>query len=237
MRRGFTIHHNGPPARCVGQSHARCVQFWNGVRRYHMAPEPNGQGWSDIAYSFGVCPHGTVFVGRGWDKNQFANGKDLVPPNDGTDSEWYTILAFVGGGPGTVYNNEAPTSQMLSQIQSVISQGRNAKRCGFAVKPHKDFKQKPCPGVQLTGFCRQWDGKPFANVPAPTPSPVPTPEEETDMRIIDCQGKPAVIVFGDRTYKPLDTAERNAWRSAGVPAGLVTLPERDVILTSLEDTP
>lgn len=234
MRRGFTIHHNGPPARCVGQSHARCIQFWAGVKRFHTATPPNGNGWSDIAYSFGVCPHGESFIGRGWNKNQFANGKDLVPPNDGADSEWYTILAFVGGGPGTGYNNEAPTSAMKNRIRSIINEGREAGRCGLAIKPHNDFKRKPCPGIELTAFCRVWDGKPFVVLPS---TPVPIPEEDVEMRIIDCAGKPAIIVFANRTYESLTGPQRNAWRSAGVPAEGVTIPERDIILKFLTSTP
>jgi len=232
MRKGFTLHHNGPPANCLGRPHDRCQQFWRAVRDYHTNPEPIGQGWSDIAYSFGVCPHGIPFEGRGWTKRQFANGSDLVPPNDGDDSQWYTILAFVGGGPGTGYENEPPTPAMIARIRALISEGRTSGRCGLAVKPHNDFKKKPCPGVELTAWAEEWDGKAFTQH-----IPMPVLEEDNDMRIIDCQGKPAIIVFGNRTYEPINVAQRNAWRSAGVPAGLVTVAERSEILAFLEDTP
>lgn len=71
---------------------------------------------------------------------------------------------------------------------------------------------------------------PFTGLPShPTPLP-----EETDMRIFDCVGEPALVVFGDRSHEQIDKAERDALRSGGVPAGLVTKPERATILALLD---
>jgi hypothetical protein len=164
MRRGFTIHHNGPPANCVGHPHPRCEAFWRAVRDFHV----NDKGWSDIAYSFGVCHHGHRFVGRGWDRYQFANGSDTVGADDGDDSEWYTVLVFVGGDDDT-YDNEPPTAQMVKATAELIEEGRARGLCGDRVTPHNFWKRKACPGPEFTALAARWDRK---------PSPLLTPTED-----------------------------------------------------------
>lgn len=168
MKRGFTIHWNGPPASCVGQPHSRCERFWAGVKRYHG--EKFGTKWAATSlYSFGVCPHGTLFTGCGWNRDQAANGTDVVGTNDGRDSEWYTVIAFLGEG-------ERPTNAMVLGVQGVIERGRELQRCGLRVLPHNAFKRKTCPGPEFTNFAKAWDNRPFG-----TSTPTPTPSEEDDM--------------------------------------------------------
>lgn len=165
MRQGFTVHHNGPPARCIVnglvQPHSRCESFWRGVKSFHV----NDQGWSDIAYSFGICPHGERFVGRGWDKHQFANGDDEVGPDDDENGPWYSVLLFVGGGPGTGYPEEVPTPALERALDDLVNEGRRTKRCGMRVKPHSDWRRKPCPGPWGTAYCRRHDNQPITNEP------------------------------------------------------------------------
>lgn len=155
-RRGFTLHHNGPPANCVGHPHSRCVAFWESVVRFHTVDK----GWSGVAYSFGVCHHGERFVGRGWDRYQFANGSDTVGADDGDDSEWYTILWFVGGDDSTG-DAEPPTAAMIVATDELIREGRDTGRCGTAVLPHNRFKRKPCPGPDGEAYCATRHGRPL----------------------------------------------------------------------------
>lgn len=190
MRKGFTIHHNGPPARCVGEPHDRCLAFWRGVRSFHMEE----QDWSDIAYSWGVCPHGFRLEGRGWDKRQFANGQDIVGADDGDDSEWFTVLAFVGGGMGTGFPEEIPTAPMITSVRNLIDEGRRTRRCGLAVKPHSDFRPKPCPGETFLHLARLWDGHEFAPISTPDPS-----EEDDEMFLYSTSGKPVMFCAGGKS--------------------------------------
>lgn len=169
MRQGFTVHHNGPPARCiingVVQPHSRCESFWRGVRNFHV----NEQGWSDIAYSFGVCPHGFRFVGRGWDKHQFANGDDEVGPDDDLNGPWYSVLMFVGGGytesDGDWVPEEIPTRELEIGLDALINEGRRSGRCGMRVEPHSKWKRKPCPGPWGTRYCTTHNLRPITNEP------------------------------------------------------------------------
>ena len=156
MKRGFVVHWNGPPANCVGQGHSKCERFWSGVKRYHG--EKFGAKWAATSlYSFGICPHGVVFEGCGWDRNQAANGTDVVGSYDGRDSEWYTAFVFLGEG-------EKPTNAMTIAVQSVIARGRDSGRCGLRVLPHNAFKRKTCPGPEFTACAKDWDNRRFGDL-------------------------------------------------------------------------
>lgn len=181
MKRGFTIHWNGPPAQCVGQPHRRCVAFFDAVKRYHG--QKFGSKWAATSlYSFGICPHGMRFTGCGWNMHQAANGRDQVGADDGRDSEWYTVIVFLGEG-------EKPTPEMVEGVRALIDDGRLSRRCGPRVLPHNAFKRKTCPGPEFTELARAWDGAPLY---AATPS---TEQENTDM-----WGTDIIASYGEAGY-------------------------------------
>lgn len=158
MKQGFVIHHNGPDTNLAGKPHSACESYWLGVKRYHVVTK----GWSDIAYSFGVCHHGRRFVGRGWDKNQFANGSDEVGVDDGKDSEWYTVLVFLGWNANSDHPvDEEPSAEMVDGVRDLIAEGRDTQRCGTRVLPHNAFKQKHCPGTTFTSLAASWNHAPL----------------------------------------------------------------------------
>lgn len=174
MKKGLVIHHNGPQAKCVGQDHDRCERFWRGVCSYHA--QKFGSKWQSTSlYSFGFCPHGIIFVGCGWHKNQAANGSDQVGVDDGRDSEWYTALGFYGGGKAAGFDTGQPeepvTEDSLNAFQSLRADGMRRGHCGARVLPHNVFKSKACPGQTLTSFAARLDAG--RNTPIVT-----TPEDE-----------------------------------------------------------
>lgn len=59
---GVTAHYAGPsPWGGAGAwNHDRCASIWRAFQAYHM----DQNGWMDIAYTSGVCPHGTRYEGR-----------------------------------------------------------------------------------------------------------------------------------------------------------------------------
>jgi hypothetical protein len=189
-----------------------------------MSPPPNGPAtgpWSDIAYSFGACPHGGILIGRGWDRNQFANGDDEVGADDGDDTEWYSILALIGEG-------ERPTTAMVGAITGTIQAGRITSKCGYRITPHSNWKRKPCPGWDLTVYATTYDNRTLPILLPPLPI-----TEEPDMRIIDNPHNPALLIIGSR-YKRLTTDERNAWRDAGVATYDVTDQSYNIIVQNLD---
>lgn len=215
MKRGFTIHHNGPEVAGLVQfmtDHTRCLNFWRGIRNYHV----NDRGWSDIAYSFGVCPHGEAIPGRGWNRNQWANGEDQVGADDGPDSEWYSVMAFIGG-------TQVPNHPMIGGITHLIHTGRKTGLCGYRIFPHNFWKRKACPGTELTVFAASYDNRPLPIMGATNPQ-----KEDPDMYIADCKGKPALVVNGP-SVKTVNTEQRNALRFLGVPAILVSPDQSDAL--------
>jgi hypothetical protein len=160
-RRGVVVHFNGPamtyttPAGAMAS--VRAVQGW------HM----DHMGWSDVAYSYLVDQFGYVYEGRGM-LPQFANGADVVGADDGPDTGWFTIMWMGGVG-------QHPTAAAVSSITSLVESLR-IQGCGTALRPHLDFRVKPCPGPELTAFCRRYDGKPFHH-----PTPKITVAEEAEM--------------------------------------------------------
>jgi hypothetical protein len=54
--------HHGGDGRAPTFPHSSCVAIWRAYQAYHM----DVREWTDIAYTFGICPHGHVLEGRGW---------------------------------------------------------------------------------------------------------------------------------------------------------------------------
>lgn len=125
---GLVIHYDGGKRMLTRQAHSACVLYWKGVRLQHI-----GQGWSDIGYSFGVCPHGEVFEGRGWRKVQAAQ--------PGGNSSYTSVTLMLGLG-------EHPTDV---QIDSVRQLRKDLMERGMrsVVKGHRDFIATSCPGPIL----------------------------------------------------------------------------------------
>lgn len=61
-KEGIFIHYTSSDSD-EQSDHAKCAGRVKGIQDFHMGPS---RGWSDIAYSFVVCKHGTIFEGRGW---------------------------------------------------------------------------------------------------------------------------------------------------------------------------
>lgn len=206
------IHHTGTAQH--GAAGMRAIQ------RYHQ----DTRGWKCIAYNFVVDRDGKVYEGRG---AGIAGGA-----TEGQNSVSHAVCLM---------GNFDRENTSAAARRSLIDLLRHGAAQGWWKVELLGHKQAPgastaCPGAALYADLGHFELAAKRN-PGTAPVPVPVPEEDTDMRIIDCQGKPALIVFGNRTFEPLTGAQRDAWRSAGVPAGLVTIPERDIIVKFLTATP
>jgi hypothetical protein len=130
---GICQHWFGSPK--AASTHAGCDDLLRSVQRSHQAGEFN-----DIAYNFGVCPHGSVYELRGWNRQTGANG---------TNEANRTLLAIVYmagvGDPLTPAGKE-----------SLIALYAEAFRRGVGVKAVGHGSVAPtgtdCPGAQLRNF-------------------------------------------------------------------------------------
>jgi hypothetical protein len=159
---GLAIHWEGP--RMGSFPHAECADKVRGIQRFHM----DSRGWADIAYSFVVCPHGSVFRGRGWNLRTAANGTDT-----GNDTH---LAACYLGGKGDPFTAAAKRAFVWLVEQLTERNGEKP-----SVKPHSHFKATECPGDTIRGWLSRMmpiKAKPDPDPPPrpdPTPDPVPPP--------------------------------------------------------------
>jgi len=129
-REGLVIHYDGSAQGLAGKAHSACVDYWKRTRTFHTGAN---RGWVDIGYSFGACPHGYVFEGRGLDRVQAAQ--------PGGNSSWYSVTLM--GGPG-----ERPTDAQIDAVRQLRA-WLMSKGAAGAVKGHRDFFSTSCPGDVL----------------------------------------------------------------------------------------
>lgn len=128
---GMVLHWDGGTAKLTGKPHSKCVEYWQGVRVFHMkAVRLGGRGWRDIGYSYGVCPHGDEFAGRTYGYEQAAQ--------PGGNTTWTSCTLMLGPG-------ELPTDVQIEAVRNLrarlMSKGLHAHMRG-----HSQFISTDCPG-------------------------------------------------------------------------------------------
>lgn len=172
-RNGLVIHYDGSNQGLARKSHSACVEYWKRTRKFHMGP---ARGWADIGYSFGACPHGYIFEGRGLNRVQAAQ--------PGGNSTWYSVTLM--GGP-----DEDPTPEQIEAVRQLRA-WLMSKGVAGAVKGHRDFYATSCPGDRLYRLVK--DGT-FAKPPSGKGG-------EEDMPLTDADAKKvAQAVVRELTHK------------------------------------
>lgn len=132
---GLVVHYDGSNQGLARKSHSACRSYWKGTRAFHMGPQ---RGWRDIGYSFGVCPHGYVLEGRGWQREQAAQ--------PGGNTTW-TSVTFMSG------DSEQPTGEQVEAFRQLRAWLRG-KGLRAGIKGHRDFISTSCPGSILYGMVK-----------------------------------------------------------------------------------
>ncbi len=127
-RNGLVVHYDGANQGLATKEHEACKKYWRNTRVFHMGPS---RGWSDIGYSFGVCPHGRVMEGRGVNRQQAAQ--------PGGNSTWYSCT-FMSG------DKEQPTLNQMQAFRDLRSWLRGNYGISAAVTYHGKFISTSCPG-------------------------------------------------------------------------------------------
>lgn len=101
-------------------------------------------GWSDIGYNFIIGGDGAVYEGRGWT----LEGAHTLAWNNVSIG-----IAFIG-----TYNNEIPSSSMLSAFQLLVEKG---VELGHVTKDYKvmgarQFSGTESPGKTFYELLKHW---------------------------------------------------------------------------------
>lgn len=133
--KGLVIHYDGSNQGLAGRPHTSCIAYWKTTRAFHVG---SARGWLDIGYSFGACPHGSVFEGRGLDREQAAQ--------PGGNRDWYSVTLM--SGPA-----EDPTPAQVDAVRQ-LRIWLMSKGVSGAVRGHRDFISTSCPGDRLYGLIK-----------------------------------------------------------------------------------
>jgi hypothetical protein len=148
---GMVVHYDGSNQRLASQDCTACEKYWVKTRKMHM----QGNGWIDIGYAFGVCPHGNVYEGRGYGRVQAAAAQTPGKlPNGNT--RWVNVTFM--SGP-----NEMPTPQQIMAFRELRAQLMDKGMKG-EVKGHRDFTATSCPGDILYRFVKEGEFKESSSV-------------------------------------------------------------------------
>ncbi|WP_432053760.1 N-acetylmuramoyl-L-alanine amidase [Streptomyces sp. bgisy022] len=165
-RRGVKLHYLGTAY--SDRPHAQCAAYIRQLQAQHM----DGNGWSDIGYSFLVCTHGYVYEGRGLRRRNSANGNTALNEQD------YAVCLLVGSSGLT-----KPTDAQLDGARDAIDYCRREGPAGTWLGGHRDGYATACPGDAVYAWVKK-------GAPRPATSTPPTaPAQEDSMAITDADAR------------------------------------------------
>lgn len=142
-RRGVKLHYLGTAY--ADRPHEKCDDYVRQIQAQHM----DGNGWSDIGYSFVVCTHGYVYEGRGLRRRNSANGNTSLNEQD------YAVLLMVGSSGLT-----KPTDAQLHGARDAIDYCRKEGPAGTWLGGHRDGYATTCPGTPIYAWAKQGAPRP-----------------------------------------------------------------------------
>ncbi|MFM9703581.1 N-acetylmuramoyl-L-alanine amidase [Streptomyces galilaeus] len=202
-RRGVKLHYLGTPY--TDRTHDRCDDYVRQLQAQHM----DGNGWSDIGYSFLVCTHGYVYEGRGLKRRNSANGSTTLNDQD------YAVCLLVGSSELT-----KPTSAQLDGTRDAIEYCRTSGPAGTWLGGHRDGYATACPGDVVYAWVKAGAPRPASATPAPTaPTPTaPKPTQEADVPTVIDESNALDVQLESGKWLPLAFADEGALLAGPVPA-------------------
>ena len=153
-RRGVKLHYLGTAY--SDRAHDKCDDYVRQLQAQHM----DGNGWSDIGYSFVVCTHGYVFEGRGLKRRNSANGSTSLNEQD------YAVCLLVGSSGLT-----KPTDAQLHGARDAIEYCRKEGPAGTWLGGHRDGYATACPGDTVYAWVKKGAPRPSSGgTTEPTPA-------------------------------------------------------------------
>lgn len=155
--KGVKVHYEGTEVSTrLLTDHDACIAEWKAIRKSHLANTK--EGYSDIAYNYGACPHGFLLEGRGIGKRTGANG------NQDLNKAHYAIVGLVGSS-GLTEPNDAMLGAIRDGIELLRQHG-----AGSEIKGHKDGYATSCPGPKLYAWVQKGAPRPAGTATETTPA-------------------------------------------------------------------
>lgn len=126
---GLVIHYDSVDRGLPAADHSTCTAYWKTTRDFHIKT----RGWLDIGYSYGACPHGAIFEGRGFGRQQAAQ------PTGNTT--WHSVTTMLGPSEDVT---EAQRVAIIRLHDHLVTRG-----VGRSQKGHRDFSATACPGDRV----------------------------------------------------------------------------------------
>lgn len=152
---GVKVHYEGTyvaKSLAAADSHSACAGHVRDIQAAHLANRQ--EDYSDIAYNAVVCPHGSVYEGRGLHRKTGANGNQPLNKKD------YAVCAMLGNS-GLVQ----PTDAMLGGLVDAIEWLRRGGGAGREVLGHRDGYPTACPGDPLYAWVHAGAHRPDGSSP------------------------------------------------------------------------
>jgi hypothetical protein len=156
---GVVVHYSTRNADTLKSHWPDCYNSWRNHQAYHM----DSKKWNDLAYNFGLCPHGFLFVGRGWDAQNGAN----TPLNTSTLS---VCVDFD--------SDDQPIESVIMALNELIAEAVTERGWAPIVRGHGQASGTgtPCPGPILQALIANGTIKvPTIQIPPAVPSPPVSP--------------------------------------------------------------
>lgn len=153
-RRGVKFHYLGTAY--SDRAHGSCDDYVRSLQKSHM----DGNGWSDIGYSFVVCTHGYVYEGRGLRRRNSANGNTSLNDRD------YAICFLVGSSV-----LKTPTDAQLHGARDALEYVRREGPAGDWTGGHRDGYATACPGDAVYAWVKKGCPRPGGKPPADSKPP------------------------------------------------------------------
>jgi len=203
--KGVKVHYEGTEVSTrLLTEHDACIAEWKAIRKSHLANTK--EGYSDIAYNYGACPHGFLLEGRGLGKRTGANG------NQDLNKAHYAIVGLVGSEGLT-----EPTDAMLGAIRDGIDLLRQ-HGAGTEIKGHKDGYATSCPGPKLYAWVQKGAPRPGGTVTQPS-QPTPAKPKVSLAHVVYAARHDPAAAQGHTTYKAEVLIVEKALKAEGLLPG------------------
>lgn len=133
--RGLAVHHSGS-IHDREDKHDHCAKRVQGIQDFHQLHK----GWSDVAYHWLLCWHGSLYLGRSLQRRSASQGSLY-------GNERYLAVCVLGDWS----DEELPytvTNGLLEARRRLLTVAAGARK----VMPHSVFVPTACPGASLTSW-------------------------------------------------------------------------------------